>query len=98
RATNATDIALDCIKIDYFKQGSMSIIYANAFFEHVYRLQRVSCLKSCFRTLRDDGILLFTGIPDFYQIANAYMTKQKGIFSKKFDAFDVYRFTHGDPE
>lgn len=98
RATKATDITLDCISLNYFNPESMSLIYSNAFFEHVYRPQQLPCLKSCYRTLSNKGILLFTGIPNFEEITKAYLTKQKGIFSKTFDTFDVYRYTHGNPE
>lgn len=98
RATKAADIAMNCVYLDYFHPQSISLIYSCAFFEHVYRLERVTCLENCYRILKIDGILLFMGVPDFYQVAKAYLNKEKGIFHKTFDAFEVYRYTHGDPE
>src|SRR5579864_5958921 len=73
RATEAADIVMDCIRLNYFTPQSVSLIYASAFFEHIYRNERITCLTSCHRILRQNGQLLFMGIPDFYEIAKAYM-------------------------
>ena len=36
------------------------------------------CLKSCFNVLKDNGVLFFTGIPDFKVVADAYLKKLNG--------------------
>ena len=38
-------------------------------------------------------------MPFFEEIAKAYLDKKrKGIVNEKFDLYEVYRFTHGEPE
>jgi len=98
RATSTTDIVHNCTNLSVFPPNSFSLIYAHAFFEHLYRNDRVKCLKSAYRVLKNDGFVIFAGIPDFERIAQAYLRKEPGIVSKTFDLFNVYRYTHGDPE
>lgn len=38
------------------------------------------------------------GLPDFRTIARLYLEKVEGIIGDTFDLFNVYRYTHGDPE
>mgnify|MGYP001591660381 CR=1 FL=1 len=98
RATHATDITHDCSNLEIFPEKSFSAVYSNAFFEHLYINQRIPCLKSIYRVLKDDGFVMFTGIPDFKNVARAYLNKEKITDSKVFDLDMVYRFTHGKPE
>lgn len=98
RATRATDIVHDCTKLSIFKGKSFSAVYSHAFFEHLYRFDRVGFLLEIKRILNDKGIVIFLAIPDFERIARAYLNKEEGIVSPKFDLFNVYRYTHGDPE
>lgn len=98
RATKATDIIMDSSNLNYFAKKQFFLIYSNAFFEHLYLNDRLKCLKSCSEVLKDDGFLLFTGIPDFKVVASAYLRKLTGIMSKQFNLFEVYRYTHGSPE
>lgn len=98
RPTKAADISHDCVNLSIIPRRSISLVYANAFFEHVYRLRRVDCLLSIHRILRDEGIVVFLAIPDFPSVAKAYLEKKRGIVGKRFDLFNVYRYTHGDPE
>ena len=67
--------------------------FSNAFFEHVYRLDRISHLKSLYNSLRNDGFVCYMGIPNFREIAKAYLEGKEN-----FDLFMVYRYTHGDPD
>lgn len=96
--TRATDIVEDCVMLASIPSGSMHTVYANAFIEHVFLNQRLQCLRSIQRVLRDDGYALLTGIPDFERIAQAYLRKEPGIISPVFDLINVYRYTHGEPE
>ena len=98
RPTGATDITMNCVDLNYFPANSLSMIYSNSFFEHLYRDERLPALKSYLNVLKKDGMLIMLGIPDFNKIANAYLSKKPGVFSKIFDANEVYRLTHGDPE
>jgi SAM-dependent methyltransferase len=98
RATKATDLIHDCNNLSLFGDKTFTAVYSHAFFEHLYRVQRLPLLKDIRRVLKDDGYAMFLGIPDFERIATAYINKEKGLFSETFDIFEVYRYTHGDPE
>lgn len=98
RATPATDITHDCSNLDVFPENSFSAVYSNAFFEHLYLNQRTTCLKSIHRVLKDYGFVIFTGIPDFENVAYAYLNKEKITDTKLFDLEMAYRYTHGKPE
>ena len=98
RATLATDIAADCTEINIFPPGSLSLIFSHAFFEHLYRLDRIKNLRSAFNCLKNTGHLVYLGFPDFRIIAKAYLDKEKGLIGDRFDLYHVYRYTHGDPE
>lgn len=98
RATPAADIIHDCSNVDIFPEKSISIVYSNAFFEHLYSNQRIPCLKSIYRVLKDNGFVIFTGIPDFENTARAYLNKEKITKTRVFDLDMVYRYTHGNPE
>jgi len=98
RATKAADVVMDCGKLSRFKDESVTTIFSHAFFEHLYRKQQVPLLKDCLRILKDDGVVVFLGLPDFEIIARAYLDKKPGIVNEVFDVYDVYRHTHGDPE
>lgn len=98
RATKAADIVMDCGNLSLFPDNSIKMIYSHAFFEHLYRYQHDKMLSDCFRVLNENGKLIFLGLPDFEIIAKAYCNKEKGIVGKVFDLYNVYRYTHGDPE
>jgi len=67
-------------------------------FEHFYKDQQVKALKEYYRILKPEGKLVITGIPNFDAIIQAYLNKEKGLVGQGFDLFNVYRFTHGEPE
>ena len=98
RALPTADLAHDCTNLDIFPANTFTLVYANAFIEHVYKTKTAQTLKEVYRVLKPDGVVLFTCIPDFRAIAQAYLQKKKGIVSRQFDLFEVYRYTHGDPE
>lgn len=98
RATRATDLVCDCSNLSLFKDKTFASVYSHAFFEHLYREQRIPLLLEVKRVLIDKGFVLFLGMPDFERAAIAYLSKEKGLFSNVFDIYEVYRYTHGDPE
>jgi predicted SAM-dependent methyltransferase len=99
RSTSATDVVHDCRNVAIFPDKSINVLYSNAFFEHVYVNDRLPLLKDIHRALRADGSMLFTGIPDFEGIAQAYLEKRSpGNVSPTFDLYEAYRYTHGAPE
>lgn len=98
RATKAADLVMDLNNLGSFKEGTIETVYSHAFFEHIYRPKRSFLLKDIKRILTRNGLVVFLGIPDFERIARAYLNKEQGIIGAKFDLFNVYRYTHGDPE
>jgi SAM-dependent methyltransferase len=99
RPTSATDVVMDCSRLTPFGDGSLTLLYSNAFFEHLYRRQQPELMREAVRALKPDGLLLFTGIPDFRGVARAYLQRaEPGHVSARFDAYEAYRYTHGDPD
>lgn len=100
RATRAADVIMDCRDLGRFGDNSASLIFSHAFFEHLYRKQQLILLKDCRRVLGRKGVVLFLGLPDFKTIARAYLSRLPGRPGRggHFDLFEVYRYTHGDPE
>ena len=71
--TAATDIVMDCSDLSSLPASRFACIYANAFFEHLYIGDRLRCLRSARHTLKDDGVVIFTGLPDFETVSRAYL-------------------------
>ncbi|MBU1913325.1 MAG: methyltransferase domain-containing protein [Candidatus Omnitrophica bacterium] len=67
-------------------------------FEHFYRHQQDKALKEYYRILKTGGKLVIKGLPNLDAIIQAYLNKEKGLVGPEFDLFNVYRFTHGEPE
>jgi predicted SAM-dependent methyltransferase len=98
RVTPATDMVADCSVLREFGDASLSLIFSNAFFEHLYRRQQLLLLRDCVRTLRPDGFLLFLGIPDFECVCHEYVNADNGRIGEYSRLQWAYRYTHGDPE
>ncbi len=99
RTTVATDYTIDLNRLRWFAAGSVRCFYSHAFFEHLYRTERIIHMKNVHRSLMDDGFCCYIGLPYFPNIARHYLEKRKpGIVGERFDLFNVYRYTHGDPE
>lgn len=98
RPTKATDFSMDCSDLSWAPPASVDLVFSKAFFEHLYVDQRQTCLTSVNRCLRDEGLCIFTGLPDFEVVARAYLDGGPGITTRTFDASQVYRYTHGEPE
>jgi predicted SAM-dependent methyltransferase len=98
RQTPATDMTLDLNEFELAPE-SIEGFFSNAFFEHIYRLKREAHLRSVLRALDPTwGFACYIGMPYFKNIARCYVEGRPGVLGPKFDAFEVYRYTHGDPE
>ncbi|MGK9369480.1 hypothetical protein ACSSWA_11320 [Melioribacter sp. Ez-97] len=80
---------LNCPKI--FSNNCAREIFSNAFFEHLYRKNRIEHLRRCKDILKPGGIICYLGIPYFPEVAKLYVEGE-------FTLYQVYRYTHGDPE
>jgi len=100
RKTKATDQVFDCSSLEKFPDKSADVIFSHAFFEHLEPKKAYIFLQECLRVISDNGYVVILGIPDFDQIANAYLSHQ--MITKNpdqlFDLYHVFRLTHGDSE
>lgn len=77
---------------------SVTLAFSHAFFEHLYRSVRLPHLRRIFDSLEPTGACCYIGIPYFPNIARFYLERAPGIVGPVFDLYNVYRYTHGDPE
>jgi hypothetical protein len=97
RPTAATDVVMR-LEAPSFSAGSVSLAFSNAFFEHLYRDVRAPHLRRIRAALEPDGVCCYIGIPYFRNVARFYVERAPGTVGDRFDLFNVYRYTHGDPE
>lgn len=98
RSTSAADVVMDCSKLSRFQTNSVDVIYSHAFFEHLYVQQRAEVLQDCCRIIKNDGCIVFLGLPDFKVVAQSYLNSTSLYAGAPFDLSMVYRYTHGAPE
>ena len=99
RVTEATDYVADLNNLQIFSDNSVTCFYSHAFFEHLFRLQRLPHLAQAVRALEEpDGFCCYIGLPYFPMIARLYLEGGPGIVGESFNLFNVYRYTHGNPE
>jgi predicted SAM-dependent methyltransferase len=97
RPTPATDLTMD-LNVPRLAPSSVALAFSNAFFEHLYRPQRLPHLRRIRESLEADGVCCYIGVPYFRNIAKFYLEKAPGTLGPVFDLYNVYRYTHGDPE
>ena len=97
RRTSATDMTMD-LNVPRLAAASVALVFSNAFFEHLYRPQRLPHLRRLRESLEDGGVCCYIGVPYFRNIAKFYLERAPGTVGPVFDLFNVYRYTHGDPE
>ena len=97
RPTAAVDVAMD-LGLPRLADGSVTLAFSNAFFEHLYRPARGPHLRRIRQALAPDGVCCYMGIPYFPNIARLYVERGPGSASEVFDLYNVYRYTHGEPE
>ncbi|MFH1046622.1 MAG: hypothetical protein V1727_06660 [Candidatus Omnitrophota bacterium] len=89
--TEGTDVVLDIAKDLYLiPDGIAAQIRLESVFEHFYRYDQEAILREFHRILKKEGELLIYWLPDFDAIVDTYR-------QKKFDLYNVYRYSHGDP-
>jgi predicted SAM-dependent methyltransferase len=97
RRTPATDVTMD-LNLPRLAPRSVSLAFSNAFFEHLYRDKRLPHLRRMREALQPDGVCCYIGVPYFRNIAKLYIERGPGTAGPVFDLYNVYRYTHGDPE
>ncbi len=97
RRTPATDVTMD-LNEPRLAPGSVSVAFSNAFFEHLYRDRRLPHLQRIRESLAPGGVCCYMGFPYFRNIAKFYLENGPGTLGPRFDLYNVYRYTHGDPE
>jgi predicted SAM-dependent methyltransferase len=97
RLTAAVDVAMD-LNLPALAPGSVALAFSNAFFEHLYRASRGPHLQRMCEALEPGGACCYMGVPYFRNIARLYVERGPGTAGPVFDLFNVYRYTHGDPE
>lgn len=97
RLTQATDVTMD-LALPRLGAGTVAFAFSHAFFEHLYRNARLPHLQRVRQSLEPRGVCCYIGIPYFRNIARFYLEGAPGIVGASFDLFNVYRYTHGDPE
>ncbi|MDP8223606.1 MAG: hypothetical protein P9L99_09620 [Candidatus Lernaella stagnicola] len=96
--TVATDFVADIGDPYWLESDHFEEIRLDAVFEHLYRWQQKDFLAHVHRALQPGGRLVINWLPDFDVLIEAYRDKKPGIVGSTFDLFEVYRFSHGDPQ
>lgn len=78
RATSATDLVTDLTRPSI--RSARSVV-SHAFFEHLYRNDRIPHLRALLDALTEDGWVLYLGLPDFRAIARLYLEGARGLVS-----------------
>lgn len=93
-----TDVVMDVARELFSIPSNIAVeIRLESVFEHFYRYQQDKILQEFQRILKSGGRLIIKWLPDFDVIIQAYLKKEKGIVGERFDLFNVYRLTHGEP-
>jgi predicted SAM-dependent methyltransferase len=95
RPTSAVDAVMDLNELSI---DSASCFFSHAFFEHLRRDARIPHLVSALHALDDDGFACYLGMPDFHAVARLYLDAGPGTLGPVFDLYNVYRYTHGEPD
>lgn len=81
-----------------YDDGTVDLLFGNAFFEHLYQAHLIPALTEWKRVLAPDGVAVIVGIPDFEVVARCYLEGDRGVIGPRFDMLEVYRYALGCPE
>jgi len=96
--TEGSDLVMDVAKgLHLIPSDTALEIRLESVFEHFYRYQQPKVLQHFHRILKANGRLVIKWLPDFEAIIEAYEKMSPGAVGNRFDLFNVYRLTHGDP-
>lgn len=98
RAVPGVDIVGHAADLHRVSDSEVEFLFANAVLEHIFVGQLLRVFAEWRRVLSADGTMLCLGIPDFGAVARLYLEEAPGVIGERFDLFNVYRYTHGDPE
>ncbi|HEY2155925.1 MAG TPA: methyltransferase domain-containing protein, partial [Isosphaeraceae bacterium] len=93
-----TDVVGHAGDLHCLGDGSVDVLFSHALFEHVFLRHQVGVIREWGRVLARDGVVVCLGVPDFETIARLYLEGARGVIGERFDLFNVYRYTHGEPE
>ncbi|HEX8910953.1 MAG TPA: methyltransferase domain-containing protein [Humisphaera sp.] len=93
-----TDVVGHAGDLSQVRDASVDTLFAHALFEHVYVGHQLPVLREWRRVMVPGGLIVCLGLPNFRAICELYLAGAPGIVSPRFDLFEVYRYTHGDPE
>jgi len=94
--TPAVDVIADLNSPELPEPGEA--FFSHAFFEHLRRDSRIPHLRAVRKAATDEGFACYLGLPDFRRVAEFYLEGRTGAVGPVFDLYNVYRYTHGDPE
>lgn len=98
---NGGDIVADATTVDEFtEEWDTDVIFSNAFFEHLWYDDHAAHLESVHRALKGNGILLYTGIPNFKAVAVSYLNGSPSTIpgdGGMFSLYNAYRYITGAP-
>jgi predicted SAM-dependent methyltransferase len=98
RDTPAADLVVDLSNLEPDRFRPAAGFFSHAFFEHLPRVSQVPHLQTLRQVLIPEGFACYLGLPDFSAVAELYLTQGPGVVGPVFDLYNVYRYTHGDPE
>jgi hypothetical protein len=98
RRTDAVDHIGHAGNLRVFADASVATLFSHAVLEHVYAAQHLAVLREWRRVVAADGVVICLGLPDFSAAARLYLDGGPGCLNDRFDLFEVYRQTHGQPE
>jgi SAM-dependent methyltransferase len=93
----SSDVICDATRLAFLPSSCADEIMLNAVFEHLFQWQHEPALREWLRLLRPAGRLVIRWLPNFDEIVALYVSRDRGITRSEFDLFEVYRYTHGDP-
>lgn len=90
KLNKTVDLRLNLSEPKIFPENSVEVIFSNAFFEHLFRNERIVHLKYFYKALTQSGFICYIGIPYFKEVAKFYLRGDT-----YFNLTKVLGFTHG---